>query len=167
MKRSQGFTIIELLIASAIGLVMLGVIYAAHHAGWVTFQFNEERISAISKLWLSMDKIKRDIRGGKEFVSPDDFYDDFLVSIPEGSLAFTTIDTTIDAIAFYTEDGDLYKRISDPTSTPIVITSGVNLSQVTSGAFGEINLTTSWTYRGTTRQESISSDICLRNWERE
>ena len=166
MKKPRGFTIIELLVASAIGLIALGIVYGAYEIGIATFQFNEERIDAVSKLWLSMDKIKKDIREGKDFIRPSDFPYYFpKIIIPVDSLVFTTNDTT--AIAFYTsEDGDLCEGISNPTSTK-VITSGVTLSQVISVPFAEINLTTSWTYRGTTRQENISSVICLRNWERE
>ena len=97
MKKSQGFTIIEILIASAIGLITLGVIYGAYQAGWKTFQFNQKRMEVINKLCLSMDRIKKEAREGKEFKSYGDFegynFPDF-ESIPSDPppLIFTTND---------------------------------------------------------------------------
>lgn len=176
MKKSQGFTIIEILIASAIGLISLGVIYAAHQAGWRTFQFNQKRMEVINKLCLSMDRIKKEVREGKEFIDSGNFSDYFSISIPNSFLAFTTNDTT--AIAFYIKDDDnktcLYKQVSSPDEKIVTVSfdpkifSKINLEvSKISASSARIDLTANWAYRRKTRQEGVSSAICLRNWEKE
>lgn len=164
MKKPKGFTIIEVLIASVIILISLGVIYGIYQAELTSSKSNEKRIDAIDRLWIAMDKIKKDVREGKEFKSPSDFP----ISIPSNSLVFATSDTAV--IAFYTsQDSVLYKGISSSTVTYTPIAPGVSLSSdaTPSASSAQVSLTTSWTYRGIERQESISSRINLRNWGRE
>ena len=200
MKKPQGFTIIEILIASAIGLISLGVIYAAHQAGWRTFQFNQRRMKVIDKLCLSMDRIKKEVREGKEFKSYEEFasYDfpDF-ESIPSDPppLIFITNDPDTDdimVVVFYIAKEEsakenvmedvLYKMVFDIATKKMVEDKVIARKEISSPdpdasefvlSFdpdpdkphsAEITLTANWTYRGKTRQESISSAICLRNW---
>jgi len=163
MRQSEGFTVVELMVATVLFIFVMGVLYSAYQAETTTFRETKKRMEAINKLWLNMDKIKKDVREGKEFISPSDFS----MPIPDNSLVFATNDTT--AIAFYTpEDGDLYKAISSSTSTSKVIVLGVSLSSdVTSSvSSAQIILSTSWSYKEKTQQESISSTIHLRNWRK-
>ena len=161
MKKSKGFTIVELLIALAVSLISLGVIYGVYQAELTNSKLNEKRMDAINKLWIVMDKIKKDVREGKEFKDPANF--------PSNSLAFATNDTT--TIAFYTsQDTNLCKGISGPTAViTYEIAPGVSLSSdaTPSASSARVSLTTSWTYRGIKEKESISSRIGLRNWGRE
>lgn len=171
MKKSQGFTIIEVLIASAIGLITLGVIYGAYQVGWKTFQFNQKRMDVINKLSLSMDRIKKEAREGKKFIDSENFP----VSIPNDSLVFTTDDTT-DIAFYFKEDGNgqfhLCKKVSaDPYSEKVVISfdPGIEVNPEPpdiSYSSADITLTAKWSYRGEEKSKSISSVIHLRNWER-
>ena len=180
VKKSQGFTLIEVLIASAVSLISLGVICTAYYVGMETFRFNQKRMGAINTLCLSTDRIKKEIRKGEKFISSDNlsFYD-FITSLPDpdNSLIFASSDTT--AIAFYFEkDGNgqfhLYKKVSDPGSESKVIISfdpGVEVkpefSNISDSSV-QINLTAEWIYRGKTKKTGeISSIVTLRNWNRQ
>lgn len=174
VKKSQGFTIIEVLIASTVSLISLGVICTAYYVGMETFRFNQKRMEAINTLCLSTDRIKKDIREGEKFISFVNFPDYFSVSIPNDSLAFTTDDIT--AIAFYFEKDSngqfhLYKKTAG--SGPEVIISfdpGVEVKPEFSNISDfsvQINLTAEWIYRGKTKKTGeISSMVTLRNWNR-
>jgi len=203
MKRSQGFTIIEVLIASAVSLISLGVICTAYYVGMETFRFNQKRMEAINTLCLSTDRIKKEAREGKEFKSYGDFEDyDFpdFESIPSDPppLIFTTNnpDTggTMVTIFYISKEESakenvmeniLYKKVydistkekiedrviarkeisnPDPDASEFVLSFDPNPDKPHSA---EITLTANWAYRGKTRQESISSAICLRNWGKE
>lgn len=177
VKKSQGFTIIEVLIASAVSLISLGVICTAYYVGMETFRFNQKRMEAINTLCLSTDRIKKEIRKGEKFISSDNpsFYD-FILSLPDpdNSLMFAINDTT--AIAFYFREGSdnkfhLYKKTSG--SGPEVIISfdpGVEVKPEFSNISDfsvQINLTAEWIYRGKTKKTGeISSIVTLRNWNR-
>jgi len=161
MKKLEGFTVIELLIAAAIGLISLGVLYGFYQAELKTYQFNKKRMEVIDELWLTMDKIEKEVREGKEFKSCAEFP----LSIPPDSLVFATNDTA--TIAFFTSgDTALYRMVSTSLSAQ-TIAVGVAISAVTSPSGScQISLTKNWTYRGMNKEESISSQIHLRNWGR-
>lgn len=178
VKKFQGFTIIEVLIASAVSLISLGVICIAYYVGMETFRFNQKRMEAINTLCLSTDRIKKEIRKGGKFIDSDNpnGFDVFVESLldPDNSLIFAINDIT--AIAFYfREDSDnkfhLYKETSG--SGPEVIISfdpGVEVKPEFSNISDfsvQINLTAEWIYRGKTKKTGeISSIVTLRNWNR-
>ena len=190
MKKSQGFTIIEILIASAVGLITLGVIYGAYQAGWKTFQFNQRRMEVISKLSLSIDGIKKETREGEKFKSYEEFADyGFSVSIPSNSLIFTTGDTMV--VVFYISKEEsskddvmedvLHKMVFDISTQKMVEDRVITRKEISSSdpdasefelnfnisdSSAEITLTANWTYRGKPKEKSISSVIHLRNWGR-
>lgn len=180
VKKSQGFTLIEVLIASAVSLISLGVICTAYYVGMETFRLNQKRMEAINTLCLSTDRIKKEIREGEKFIDSDNpnGFDDFIESLldPDNSLIFASSDTT--AIAFYFREGSdnkfhLYKKTSDPGSESKVIISfdpGVEVkpefSNISDSSV-QINLTAEWIYRGKTKKTGeISSIVTLRNWNR-
>jgi len=80
MKRPKAFILVELLIAISISVTLLLVIYMLYQSEMENFQLNKKRMEAIDKLWLSMDKIKEDVRKGKQFENPMNF--PFLISFP-------------------------------------------------------------------------------------
>ena len=179
VKKSQGFTIIEVLIASAVSLISLGVICTAYYVGMETFRFNQKRIGTINTLCLSTDRIKKEIRKGEKFISsvnPNGF-DDFITSLPDPDNSLIFVASDITAIAFYfREDGDnkfhLYKETSG--SGPEVIISfdpGVEVKPEFSNISDlsvQINLAAEWIYRGKTKKTGeISSIVTLRNWNRQ
>ena len=126
VKKSQGFTLIEVLIASAVSLISLGVICTAYYVGMETFRFNQKRMEAINTLCLSTDRIKKEIREGEKFISSDNpGFHDFITSLPDpdNSLIFASSDIT--AIAFYFEKDSngqfhLYKKTSGSESKVII-----------------------------------------------
>ncbi len=193
VKKSQGFSIIEVLIASAIGLITLGVIYGAYQAGWKTFQFNQKRMDVINKLSLSIDGIKKEAREGKEFKSYGDFEDyDFpdFESIPSNSLIFTTSDTMV--VVFYISKEEsskddvmedvLHKMVFDISTQKMVEDRVITRKEISSSdpdaskfelnfnisdSSADITLTAKWTYRNQPeKSKSMSSVIHLRNWGR-
>jgi len=161
MRKYRGFTIIELLIAATLAVISLGILYGLYQTELRVYQFNKKRMEVIDELWLTMDKIKKEVREGKEFENPADFP----LSIPPDSLVFATNDTA--SVAFFTsQDTVLYKCVStflDPETFAV----GVSISAATC-SFGssQINLTKNWTYKGVTRKERVSSKVNLRNWGR-
>lgn len=191
VKKSQGFSIIEVLIASAIGLITLGVIYGAYQAGWKTFQFNQKRMDVINKLSLSIDGIKKEAREGKKFKSYEEFANyGFSVSIPSNSLIFTTSDTMV--VVFYISKEEsskddvmedvLHKMVFDISTQKMVEDRVITRKEISSSdpdasefelnfnisdSSADITLTAKWTYRNQPeKSKSMSSVIHLRNWGR-
>ncbi|MBA7682794.1 hypothetical protein ES703_91147 [subsurface metagenome] len=178
VKKSQGFTLIEVLIASAVSLISLGVICTAYYVGMETFRFNQKRMEAINTLCLSTDRIKKEIREGEKFISSDNpGFHDFITSLPDpdNSLIFASSDIT--AIAFYFEKDSngqfhLYKKTSGSESKVIIsFDPGVEVkpefSNISDSSV-QINLTAEWIYRGKTKKTGeISSIVTLRNWNRQ
>jgi len=166
-KKIEGFTLVELLIAISIGLISVGVIYGIYQLGIRTYQFQDKKMKAVDKLWLTMDRIQKDTRVGKKFIKPSESESNFTISIPPDALVFATNDTT--DIAFYTSNKSIYKKISSNSAK--IIASGVTISVsplVTSSMCStQITLAASWAHLGVTREETLSSKIYLRNWKKE
>jgi len=166
MKRPKAFMLVELLIAISISVTLLLVIYMLYQSEMENFQLNKKRMEAIDKLWLSMDKIKEDVRKGKQFENPDEFpFSNIFPDISQtpDSLVFTTTDDETIAFFTYQTNGNLYRAVSGAT-TARVIAEDTSISAISSSGYAEVTLSTNWSYRGITRNESITSKIALRNW---
>ena len=160
--KKEGFTLSELLIATSLGLICLGILYGLYRAEIGVYEFNREKMKATDRLWLTMDRIEKEVREGKRFENPINFP----LAIPPDSLVFTTNDTV--SFAFFTpsQDSVIYK-CSSSSPEPETFAVGVSISCVSSSsATCKISLRTSWTYRKVTGEESICSKINLRNWGR-
>lgn len=166
MKKPKGFMLIELLITISISLILLVAIYTLYQAEITNFQFNKKRMEAIDRLWLSIDKIKKEVREGKRFESPDGFPFSTIfpdISQPPDSLVFTTTDNKTVAFFTYETDGNLYRAISGST-TATLIAEDTSISATPFSGYAEVTLSTTWNYRGKARSESITTNISLRNW---
>jgi len=165
-KKENGVTLIELLIAAFAGLICLAVISAVYIGGIKTYDLHKERAEAINKLWLNMDKIQREVRSGRYFIDPTSYEATYGITASGNPLTFKSND--MEDIAFYTPEGssDLYKKVSSNTAEVFApnITISTSVPVNPSSRSTTIILTTNWPYRDTTREESISSQISLRNW---
>jgi len=166
MKRSKAFMLVELLIAISISVILLLVVYILYQSEMKNFQLNKKRMQAVDKLWLSMDKIKEDVRKAKQFENPDGFPFSSIfpdISQTPNSIVFTTTDDETIAFFTYETDGNLYRAVSGAT-TARVIAEDTSISATSFSGYAEIMLSTNWSYEGVTRSESITSKIALRNW---
>jgi len=166
LKKESGLTLVELLIAASVGLICLAIIFVAYIGGIRSYELNEERAKAIDRLWLNMNKIQREVRLGRQFITPTSYEATYGVGITASEkppLAFKLDD--VKGVAFYTPEGssDLYRASCD---TVEIFAPSVAISAATDPAsrFATIVLTTNWSYRDITREESISSQVSLRNW---
>lgn len=163
MRKTKGFSLVELLIAAGLITIILGIIYGLYQAETRTYQMNKRKINAVDKLWLTMDRIKWDAREGKKFVDHDNFNFPTPIPDPPCCLVFSTDSQTI---AYFESNATLYKAISGDT-TAQTIAVGVSMSAITEASGSvQIHLTTSWSYKDITKQVSISSVVNLRNWGR-
>ena len=165
-KKENGVTLVELLIAAFAGLICLAVISVVYIGGIRAYELNEERAEAINRLWLNMNKIQREIRSGRQFITPTSYETTYGVGITASEkppLAFKLDD--VKAVAFYTPEGssDLYRASCD---TVEIFAPSITISAAIGPAsrFATIVLTTSWSYRDITREENVSSQVSLRNW---
>jgi len=166
LRKESGLTLVELLIAASVGLICLAIIFVAYIGGVRSYELNEERMKAIDRLWLNMSKIQREARSGRQFMTPASYEATYGVSITPSEkppLAFKLDD--VKAVAFYTPEGssDLYRASCD---TVEIFAPSVTISAAIDPAsrFATVVLTTSWSYRGIIKEESISSQVSLRNW---
>jgi len=167
MRGSKGFTIVELMVAAFIFLIVIGIFFVVYQAETTTFQESKRKMEAIDKLWLSMDQIKQEVREGEEFKDPSSFP---LPAIASGSNPLIISNDTA-VVAFYTSgDSALYKATSTDTAlTYKLLAPQVSISSDISSSdlFTHVVLTTSWAYKQKMQEESITSVIYLRNWERQ
>lgn len=168
MKRYQGFMLIEFLIATCIAVIVLFIIYVFYQSEMRNYQFNKARMEAVDKLWLSMDRIKEEVRKGKRFENSDTFpFSSIFPDISQApdSLVFTKVNNEVVAFFTYESDGNLYKAISGATTTTAqIIAQDTRISANSSSGSAQVTLSTNWTFRGVTRTESITSKVALRNW---
>jgi prepilin-type N-terminal cleavage/methylation domain-containing protein len=71
MKRAKGFTLLELLISSAIFVVVLVVVYSSFQTGIFGYRGMEERISLYQTARLVLDRMDRDLRNSFAFSSEE------------------------------------------------------------------------------------------------
>ena len=165
-KKENGVTLVELLIAAFAGLICLAVISVVYIGGIRAYELNEERAEAINRLWLNMNKIQREVRSGRHFIDPTSYEATYGITAYGNPLTFKSND--MKDIAFYTPEGssDLYKKVSSDTAKVFApnITISTSVPVNPSSRSTTIILTTSWSYRDITREESISSQVSLRNW---
>jgi len=69
-RQQEGFSIVELLIAAAIGLIALGMVSTLYFTSNRSFTFGQTRLQSEADLRLAMDWITRDMRAA-ESLSPD------------------------------------------------------------------------------------------------
>jgi len=67
-RQQEGFSIVELLIAAAIGLIALGMVSTLYFTSNRSFTFGQTRLQSEADLRLAMDWITRDMRAAKELV---------------------------------------------------------------------------------------------------
>lgn len=167
MRKSKGFTLVELMISAFIFLIVIGIFFVVYQAETTTFQESKRKVKAIDNLWLNMDKIKQEVREGEEFKDPSSFS---LPPIASDSNPLIISDDTA-VVAFYTaEDNTLYKRISTSTTlTSKILASNTTITlspstPLSSSSSVQVKLSTQWAYKGRGTGESVSSKVYLRNW---
>ncbi|MBC7189376.1 prepilin-type N-terminal cleavage/methylation domain-containing protein [Candidatus Aerophobetes bacterium] len=165
-EKNKGFTLIEFLITISIGSILLLICYGVYQSEMRNFQFNKLRMQAIDRLWVSMDRIKKEVRIGKRFENPSTFpFSDIFPDISQTppSLVFTAPDDEVIAFFTHESDGNLYRALSGQTTAQIIAEDTL-ISATFSSGLCEVTLSTEWRYGTLIKEESITSKIALRNW---
>jgi len=95
-KQPAGFSVVELLIATAIGLIVLGMVSVIYFSSSRSYTSGQTKLQSEADLRLAMDYITRDMRAA-ESLSPDTVTltiptDTVTITIPLGSGSEDTID---------------------------------------------------------------------------
>jgi len=98
-RQIQGFTIVELLIASGIALIILAIVGFMYVSSERSFKFGQTVLNSEADLRLAMDWLVRDIRAAKS-ISPDTV----TLTIPPDTVTLTISLESGDTVVDYTFD---------------------------------------------------------------
>ena len=149
-KKVQGLTIVELLIASAIALIILALVGLIYVASDKSFRFGENVLDSEADLRLAMDWMTKDVRGAADLsISGDTVF----LTIPSASGQTT--------IAYQCENNKLKRTVVDTGDTRTIASVSMNPSSDIVVDNFTVTITLHNTAGNSVR--SLTSQITMRN----
>lgn len=174
-----GFSLIEVLIASAIGVVIMTVVVAAYVGGQRNFLTGVAFLDVHSDVRVAMDWIVRDIKWSNEIIPSYGAYtstsggNELVLSVPSIDASYDIIDATYDTVVYTVSGSDLLRIVvPDAASARIAETHIVanNVNNLTFTWTTGDTITVSLTIRRTilsTRNidDTLDTTVKLRNFD--
>jgi len=157
---ARGMTLIELLVAIAITLLLLPVIYLSIQALYDTHATTLARAFAVVEATDAMQEIVRDVRGAvfaENGALP-------LVDIATSSLtlyADADLDGTVERVRYFLDGTVLWRGIIEPTSTSSYPEANESVDELASGMRNAANSTSVFHYYSATSSEITSMSQVL------
>jgi len=149
-RKIQGLTIVELLIASAIALIILALVGLIYVTSDKSFRFGEDVLGSEADLRLAMDWVTKDVRGAADLsISGDTVF----LTIPSESGQIT--------IAYWCEDNQLKRKLVDTGETRTIARVSMDPSSDIARSDSTVTIVLHATAGNTIR--SLTSQITMRN----
>ena len=149
-RKIQGLTIVELLIASAIALIVLALVGLIYVASDKSFRFGEDVLDSEANLRLAMDWMTKDIRGASDLsISGDTVF----LTIPSASGQTT--------IAYQCENNKLKRTVGDTGDTRTIARVSMDPSSDIARSDSTVTIVLHATAGNTIR--SLTSQVTMRN----